>query len=717
MKRVSIMISALLLAACLHPFKAVGQTEASPAGAKYAERLRRFEEFVRQQMEHDKIPGLTIGFRTEDYTWLKGFGYADLENRVPATERSAYRLASITKAFTGVAILQLVEQGKMKLDDEIQDYVPGYPKQQWPVTVRQLLFHIGGGQQGAGLGPTYVSPKDVVARIAQHPLRFEPGMRFEYTTSGYNLLGAAIEEVTGMPLGEYFRRYQWQPLGMKDTLMDSVRDLIPHRVQGYEVVRGEVKNIPYIDVSSRFGGGGATGTVPDLLRWARILESRNLLSKQSVELILTPVAARNGRYAGFDDASSYYTFGWMLSPRNGQGVIEAGGRQLGTSTNLIYIPSRNMTLAFACNVQLPGVRTDYLAELYELLTGEPYDLRIFVPQKEDRSIINALFYVFDYGALHFEHTRQPFTSESHQLAEAFAYFNRSVSRESLAANHQAAAKAIEDGRHPVTGDPFIKVGSYIALKLSMKYGVNWQRRYSTTGAIPFFADYIALYTADEQHPKGFRFDESFERMIAQWNRDWTRTWSTEIRLLRFAADTDFDAVGRRLREAFAGAKVRPGFIDSLLDIQDSTASLKAAKLAVDLYPDSERTNGNWGLVLLLMSQTSEKRARFKQHIGELESPLRFFQRALALQPDGFASAQVLGQIGRNWLQAGRGDDARALLELAIELHPREAMVYTELGKTYLKLGLKDKANEAVRKALALDPQYGPALDLLKELAK
>src|SRR5262249_48933577 len=159
---------------------------ASPAPAqekpadKYAEKLRSFEEFVRTQMEKDNIPGLTIGFYKDDYTWVKGFGYADVENNVPAKAESAYRLASITKTFTSAAILQLAEKGKINLDAEIQTYLPYYPKQQWPVTVRQLLAHLGGGQVGSMLGPEYVSPREVVGRISNYPLKFEPGTKYQY---------------------------------------------------------------------------------------------------------------------------------------------------------------------------------------------------------------------------------------------------------------------------------------------------------------------------------------------------------------------------------------------------------------------------------------------------------------------------------------------------------------------------------------------------------
>lgn len=199
---------------------------------KNADKLRSFEQFVTKQMEKDKIPGLTIGFIKGDETWVKGFGYADLENKISAKADSAYRLASVTKTMTGAAIVQLAEKGKINLDAEIQTYVPSYPKQKWAVTVRQLLTHLGGGQTGSGFGPEYVTPREVVARIAKYPIQNEPGVKFDYQTSGYNLLGAAIEEVSGKSLNDYFRENIWSPLGMKDTRMDNVRELIPNRVKG-----------------------------------------------------------------------------------------------------------------------------------------------------------------------------------------------------------------------------------------------------------------------------------------------------------------------------------------------------------------------------------------------------------------------------------------------------------------------------------------------------
>src|SRR5262245_14357274 len=264
-------------------------------------RLREFENFVRAQMQQDRIPGLTIGFLKDDQTWVKAFGYSDVENKTPASENSAYRIASTTKTMTGLAIVQLAERGKINLDAEVQTYLPEYAKQKWPVTVRQLLTHLGGGQGPSGLGPDQVSMKDLVARISATPITIEPGTRFIYGTADYNLLAATIENVSGGTFEKYLRENLWQPAGMNDTRIDDVRGLVENRVRGYDLADGELKNAPFINVSSRIGGGGVTSTVPDLLRWSRAILDGKLISQKSYELMLTPVPTTGGRWSGIFD--------------------------------------------------------------------------------------------------------------------------------------------------------------------------------------------------------------------------------------------------------------------------------------------------------------------------------------------------------------------------------------------------------------------------------
>ena len=690
---------------------AISQSAAPPATDKYADKLRLFEEFARRQMEKDKTPGITIGFYKDDYTWVKGFGYADLENKVPATANSAYRLASTTKTFTGVAILQLVEKGKMKLDAEIQTYLPYYPKQKWPVTVRQLLTHLGGGQEGSGLGPDYVTPRQVVERIAMYPIQTEPGTKFRYTTSGYNLLGAAIEEVTGQSFGDYLRENIWQPLGMSDTRMNSERELIANRVRGYIVEHGQVKNIPFIDVSSRFGGGGAIGTVPDLLKWGRGVDAGKILAKESVELMYTPVATTGGRWVGIYDGKWYYTLGWLQFPINGQCALWNDGGQIGTNTALLRIPSKNLVIAFAGN-QMEVNRMAYLRRLYELITDEPFagplqPKLVYAKDRTAEPLSEALRTTFNYGAMYYERAGSPFAADAQELASAFAYFNQSVAAGSM--------QAVNDGRHPVAQNAFIKVGSWMAAKLREKHGAARADRYHAMGEIAFFADYVALCRADAKWPREQRFNEAVEKQILKWDEDWTRVWNDEARRLAITAETDFDALGEKLRRAFANVEVYQNFIDALLSVQERPQSFKASKLAIDLYPHHPRTNAVWGMTLAIANASDEGREMFKKAAGAIESPLEYFKKSLALNPEGLASAGLLNRVARDWTGQKRIDDALALLKVAVELHPKSAPLYDALGDVYQQKGQKELARQAYEKAVEADPNFGHAKEMLKKL--
>jgi tetratricopeptide (TPR) repeat protein len=163
--------------------------------------------------------------------------------------------------------------------------------------------------------------------------------------------------------------------------------------------------------------------------------------------------------------------------------------------------------------------------------------------------------------------------------------------------------------------------------------------------------------------------------------------------------------------------VYPNFIGQLLRIQTGDVGVRAVKLAVDLYPEHQRTNANWGLFLVLANTTEERRASFARHTRELGSALDYFRKSLELDPGGMASAKALNQIARDWLnQSARVDDAIALLKVAVELHPRGAILYDTLGDVYLKKGEQAQAIKAFQKALEADPGLEHAKEMIKKLA-
>jgi CubicO group peptidase (beta-lactamase class C family) len=709
-KTLSLAVAAVLLCGVVCVPAPVGaQSPASQAADPYAERLREFEPFMAAAMKADQIPGMTVGFFKDDYTWAKGFGYADLENRTPAIAESAYRLASITKSMTGEAIVQLAERGKLDLDAEIQTYVPDYPKQKWPVTVRNLLTHTGAGQTGSGIGPEHVTTKEVVARISKYPIQYEPGGRFDYQTAGYNLLGAAIENVSGQSFDAYLRENLFAPAGMKDTGMDDVIALVPNRVRGYELVGGEIKNAPFIDVSSRFGGGGLTSTVPDLLRWARVALSGKIVSAKWIDEMLKPFTSKPGRYTGLGDGDIYYTLGWMVRPINGSFSVFAAGSQKGTETLLFYFPEKRLGLAVACNRQFAPTER-YVRRLYELVTGESWEAKVFTREKSDAPTALALNTAFNYGALDFEEHRRPATSDAKELTDAFAFFNASVSREAARADFNGVSKRIRDARHPVGNINLIKLGSYMAARLKEKNGAAGLDKYHAAGAIPFFADYVRLYKSDPATSKSLRFTPEFEKLIAHWDADWSRTWNDYTRHLSIAPDTDFDVVGARLRKEFAGAEVYPDYTREIQPIQQGLVALKSAKLGVDLYSHSDELLFNWGYFIILSELSPEGRAALKDVAGEYERPLAYFRRAYESNPDGVMRAATFLDIGGRWLARPQMTDAGLeYIGAAVALHPKDAKLREMLGDFLARKGKPDAAAESFRQAYNIDPGLAKGL--------
>src|SRR5688572_8973342 len=170
----------------------------------------------------------------------KGYGFADLENDVPATPETVYRIGSVTKQFTAAGIMRLMEQGKLSLDDTLQKFLPDFPTQGNRVTVRHLLNHTSGIRSYTSLGPKWqrvmrldLAPDSMVALFANEPFDFKPGDAYRYNNSGYFLLGVIIEKLSGKPYGQYLQDEFFTPLGLKSTVYCDQAPIIKRRAQGY----------------------------------------------------------------------------------------------------------------------------------------------------------------------------------------------------------------------------------------------------------------------------------------------------------------------------------------------------------------------------------------------------------------------------------------------------------------------------------------------------
>ncbi|HEX6717812.1 MAG TPA: serine hydrolase [Pyrinomonadaceae bacterium] len=678
--------------------------------AQYRQELKEFDDFVARQMKLDKTPGLTIGFMKDSFVWVKGYGFADLENRVPAKPESAYRLASVTKSMTAVAIMQLVDKKKIDLDAEVQTYVPYFPKKQWPVTVRQVLGHIGGISHYKNADKElhikeHKSTREAIAIFQDFDLIAEPGTRYNYSSYGYNLLGAIVEAASGMSYGEYMKQNVWGPAGMTDTRMDDPQEVIPNRVRGYRLVNGEVKNSEFVDISSRFAAGGTRSTVPDLLKYAKSIIDGRLLSSESMISATTSMSTRDGRLTN-------YAMGWDARPFNGRYILTHSGGQQETVTLLYILPARKLALAIGMNFESgnPGV---YLDRLFQIVSGMPLQIQYYSADRVKSSLADAINNTFNYGLAYYEHFRKPMTADASELAKAFAYFNDSVDLNKIKANPAEATKKIRDGVHPVAQQALTKVGSYMAAKLAEKYGAARLDSYAALGGLVFLEDYVALAKTDATIAKNFEVNQELATVLAELTRDWRRTDTQYVQKLALTTATDLDAVGKSLRESFKGASIYPYVVDDLFAVtrqsilsHDQPRALKAAQLAFDLYPEAGAANFAYGAALILSGDSAKGQERLR--------------KAASINPLGAASASGLNNVAYQLAGAGLVDEALTLLRAAIELYPKEANLYDSVGEFQLRKGDKVKALESYQKALEIDPNFSNAAaarDVVKKLSE
>lgn len=310
------------------------------------------ERAIAERMAQDGVPGVSVAIGIGDRIALaRGFGFADVENDVPATADTVYRLASISKPVTAVAALILRDAGRLDLDADVRTLVPAFPEQQWPVTTRQLLGHLGGVRHyRRGEAESTVHHRralDGLVRFGDDPLLHEPGTKFLYSTYGYNLAAMAVEAAGGASFAEVVRARVALPAGADSLRDDDVRAIIKHRAQGYVKVGGQLQNSQLMDGSYKLGGGGLCSNAPDLVRFAQALMAGRLLRPESVQELWTVQHTADGTATG-------YGLGFGVDEHDGRRAVSHSGAQARVSTALYLLPDQQVAVAILGNLE--GVR-------------------------------------------------------------------------------------------------------------------------------------------------------------------------------------------------------------------------------------------------------------------------------------------------------------------------------------------------------------------------
>lgn len=305
---------------------------------------------VRQAMLESRATGCSVAISENGrVVFQHGFGYADMEDFSPVRPQTVFRIASISKSVTAVAVMQLVEQGKVDLDEDIRRYVPEFPDKGEKITARQVLGHLSGirgyrGNEYTSREP-YASVEQSLALFRDDPLVHRPGEKYLYSTHAYTLAARLVENVSGMSFPDYLRQSIFLPAGMASTGPEDLRSIVRWRARGYtRDSEGNLINSPYTDISYKWAGGGLVSTAADLCRFGSAVMDGTLLGAAARAEMWQEQKTLDGKATG-------YALGWVPGTTVGRASVAHGGAQPSARSFLLLIPEERLVIAVLSNYE------------------------------------------------------------------------------------------------------------------------------------------------------------------------------------------------------------------------------------------------------------------------------------------------------------------------------------------------------------------------------
>lgn len=350
-------------------------TPASPQSAAATQPVAaaNYEAVLRQAYRAEGPGGAAIVVKDGKVVYRAAIGMADVEKKVPLQPDAVFRLGSVTKQFTSAAVMMLVEQGKISLQDPIDKYLPGYPMQGHVVTVEHLLTHTSGIQSYTDI-PGWMKTRiqadltvqQLIDGFKNEPMQFAPGTKYRYNNSGYVLLGAIIEKVSGQSYGSFVSEKIFKPLGMTHSFYGTSEATIPKRALGYSGPVSAPQPAPPLSMTQPYAAGSLLSTVDDLAIWDAALGTETLLKRSSLERSWTP-------YKLADGTSTGYGYGWQVGTVQDRRTREHGGGIFGFSTFVLRVPDDRVYVAVLCNSDAPATPPAVVARrLAAIAIGKPF---------------------------------------------------------------------------------------------------------------------------------------------------------------------------------------------------------------------------------------------------------------------------------------------------------------------------------------------------------
>jgi len=328
------------------------------------------DNYIQTQMKRQHIPGLALAVvKQGEVEKAAAYGLANVELNVPMRTDTVFQIQSVTKTFTASAVMLLVQEGRIGLDDKITKHLPGLPDTWSAVTVRHLLSHTSGIKDFINV-PTVdlrkdLEPKDVVESLHKLPLNSEPGAKYAYSNTGYHLLAMILRQITGQYWGDFVKEKILDPLGMNDTRVVSLADIVTNRASGYGWENGQLRNGKFVAPTIlAYAGGGLRSTVLDLAKWDAALCAESILKRSTLEQMWTPAKLNDG-------SDSSYGLGWGITNYHGHRLLShTGSHMTGFRTALARFVDDKLTVIVLTNQReasqmdiAKGVAAHYIPEL------------------------------------------------------------------------------------------------------------------------------------------------------------------------------------------------------------------------------------------------------------------------------------------------------------------------------------------------------------------
>lgn len=316
---------------------------------RFKTQIKKSKKIVSKLMSEKSIPGLTITVANKDeIIWAEAFGFSDLENKTPTSLKSKFRIGSISKSLTSMALGKLIEEGKINWNDTVHKLVKYFPKKKHIITIQELASHTAGirnYRKGEYLSDKiYGSVEESIHIFKEDTLLFEPKTKYSYSTYGYVLLSAAMERATNQKYLDYIHSSLLVPMGLNNTVPDLNDSIIEDRANFYELRNNKIINARYVNNSNKWAGGGFLSTSIDLAKMAQNLLKNEYLNKSTLKTLWTPTILFNGK-------KTNYCLGWRKDKDSlGRSFIHHGGSSVGGRSFLLIYPDEEIIVTITCNL-------------------------------------------------------------------------------------------------------------------------------------------------------------------------------------------------------------------------------------------------------------------------------------------------------------------------------------------------------------------------------